>query len=308
MEDQNQRNRVVLIFDIDGAEVSHDFGDQCTMILIYNKINRGRKVYSQNIFFEGVNILDWGRMTKICETELTQHSRLTCSNKYSDLQIRDFNEYKSLVETNPKDLIYVDHQTEEICKIALRKDGFMLSKVKDKTENLCITAVLQNPAVLEIIENQTQDICLAALLRDIKGRVFRFVKDQYPIVCSLAVYRDPDNFKLVKKQSKNLCLLAISRKPVMIDHVENVTKKMCILAASLVVEILSKVQNQHIDLCKEVMRRDPSKITEIKNENLRLEMEEYILKKRPRRRINFDGQKKVEELITFLRKRFYGKS
>jgi len=94
----------------------------------------------------------------------------------------------------------------------------------------------------------------------------------------------------------------------MIDHVENVTKKMCILAASLDVDILRKVKNQYVDLCKEVMRRDPTKITEIKNENLRLEMEEYILKKRPRRRINFDGRKKVEDMISFLRKRFYGKS
>ena len=289
---------ITLIFNIEGIDVSHDFKESSTMRYISRKINKDKGVYSQDIFFEGTNILDWGELTRIRDTELAQQSRLICKNKNSDSQIKDFHEYKSLVGTNARDLIYVNHQTEDICLIAVKRDGLMISAIHDKTEKLCVAAVRQNPAALQLIENQTPFICLMAIMKDFTGRVFRYVKCQDKLICSIAVYRCPKNIKLIDKPSKRLCLLAIDRDPMMIDYIENVLKSMCILAARRDINILSKVEHQHIDLCKEVMRRDPTKLSQIRDSDVRQEMEEYIKLGKRSRKINFDGRQKVRDLIT----------
>jgi hypothetical protein len=51
-------------------------------------------------------------------------------------------------------LEYVKKQTEEICKLAVQKDGYLLRFVKPKlmTEEICKLAVQQNSEALKFVK------------------------------------------------------------------------------------------------------------------------------------------------------------
>lgn len=297
---------IALIFVIDGTEVTRDFKETEPIINIYCRINYKRGVYTQRISFDGVELMDLGGMTLIHDTELTQHSRLFCETRNTREQIKDFEEYKDLVETNPYDLVYVNHQSEAICEIAVSRNGWMIEKVHDKTEKLCVIAVETTPEALEIIENQTYKICAKALVHGgSRKRIFELVKHQNEKLCAIAIYMNPDNFKLVRRQKRFLCTLAVRLKPVLIDFVEKPGLKICVLAAMFDVNILEKVEKQHPDLCKEVIKRCPSKINSVRDPKLRSELEEFFADpatdKRPFK-VDFDGHNEIKKLVEFIRR------
>ena len=57
-----------------------------------------------------------------------------------------------------KALQYIQNQTDEICKYAIRGSAMALQFVRCQTDELCRMAVQQNGFALQYVENQTVDI------------------------------------------------------------------------------------------------------------------------------------------------------
>ena len=51
------------------------------------------------------------------------------------------------------DLRFVEHQTDDICKLAVRQDGRALQYVKNQTYELCRLAVQQYGCTLQFVKN-----------------------------------------------------------------------------------------------------------------------------------------------------------
>ena len=54
-------------------------------------------------------------------------------------------------------------QTFELCKVAVRQNGFALEFVVDQTEELCLIAVKQSGYALQFVKEQTELVCFTAI-------------------------------------------------------------------------------------------------------------------------------------------------
>jgi predicted RNase H-like nuclease len=72
-----------------------------------------------------------------------------------------------------------------MCLIAVRQDGWILSRVREPTPEICLAAVRQNGAVLDIVKERTPEICLESVRW--YGRMLRFVEEQTPEICAAAI-------------------------------------------------------------------------------------------------------------------------
>lgn len=63
-------------------------------------------------------------------------------------------------------LQYVENQTEEISKLAVQQNGYMLQYVKEQTKELCELAVQRNGQALQFVNDQTKEICKFAVQQD----------------------------------------------------------------------------------------------------------------------------------------------
>ena len=83
-------------------------------------------------------------------------------------------------------LLREDEQTEEICKLAVQKNGWALSIVKiEQTEEIFKLAVQQNGLALQYVKEQTEEICKLAFQQNVSS--LRCVKEQTKELCKLAV-------------------------------------------------------------------------------------------------------------------------
>ena len=67
---------------------------------------------------------------------------------------------------NPVAIQYISKErTDEICKIAVKRNGHMLSYLTedDQTEEICKLAVYENWRALQFVIHQTEDICRCAV-------------------------------------------------------------------------------------------------------------------------------------------------
>lgn len=129
----------------------------------------------------------------------------------------------------------------------LDKEGLVLQFIKHQTEELCKIAVRQNCLALEFVENQTEDICITAIRKCTYA--LRFVKDQTDALCKEAVSRTGESLCRVKKQTNEICEIAVQQNGLALRHVRNQTDNICKIAVQQCGDALMYVINQTREIC-----------------------------------------------------------
>lgn len=84
------------------------------------------------------------------------------------------NEIIKKLKEDPYYLEYVEHQDEELCLIAVQRNGFALQFVKKQTEKICLEAIKQTGSALKFVQNQTPQFCIDVLFKH--PRSYRYVR------------------------------------------------------------------------------------------------------------------------------------
>ena len=106
---------------------------------------------------------------------------------------------------------YIKNQTEEICKIAVEKDGLLLQFVKIQTEEIIKKAVKQNgfSFVFALLKYKTIEMC--KMIVNINSDALLYVNDQTSEIIEIAINKNLNALKYVKNKTKELCELAINK-------------------------------------------------------------------------------------------------
>ena len=103
--------------------------------------------------------------------------------------IHTYQMWKDLIEEEPLNIIFVPENmiSDELCKLAVRLDGYTLQFIKDQTGEICKLAVQKNGYALAYVKDQTEEICRLAVQQN--GFALKYVRDQTEEICKLAVQR-----------------------------------------------------------------------------------------------------------------------
>lgn len=181
---------------------------------------------------------------------------------YLDVQTEEL--CKLAVKRNGEALEYVkdEFQTEEICKLAVTENGLALQFVKNKTKNVCNSAVFDNGLALQFVneEFQTDEICKFLVGQsyiyddydDDCGRYVDDILDTEKNICELAVTQNGLALEYVKKQTKELCELAVKQNGLALQFVKDEfqTEEICILAVQQNGLALKFVKDQTEEICR----------------------------------------------------------
>jgi len=148
---------------------------------------------------EGEEVIDYETKCKAKRIMLSEPKKA-----YKDNEI-----CKLAVQQNGWVLQYVKEKTEEICKLAVQQNGLALQFVKEQTEELCKLAAQQNGWALLLMKEQTEEICKLAVQQN--GHALQFVKEQTEELCKLAVQQNGWALQYVKEQTEEICKLAIQQ-------------------------------------------------------------------------------------------------
>ena len=136
-------------------------------------------------------------------------------------------------------LHYIDDKTEELCRLAVKKNGSALQNVpiEFRTPELCRLAVEKDGCALESVPEhmKTPELCRLAVEKD--GRALESVPKglKTPELCSLAVEKYGCILRCVPEKLKTLelCRIAVASSGFALhyvpDHVK--TQQLCLLAA-----------------------------------------------------------------------------
>ena len=114
---------------------------------------------------------------------------------------------------------------EEICKLAVQKNGKTLQYVVNQTEEICKLAVQQNGLVLEYVKNQTEEICKLAVRQH--GYALQYVKEPFITeeICKLAVQKNGYALYYVKNQTEEICRLAVQQNRMALRNIRDIIMK-----------------------------------------------------------------------------------
>lgn len=109
-------------------------------------------------------------------------------NKHNPLYGLSYDQVKESIKDNPFYLRYVHNKTDELCKIALEKNGNAIKYVPVQTDELCKIAVQTSGTSIIYVINQTDEICKLALKQSCNALFYCKVKTKE--LCILAVQDD----------------------------------------------------------------------------------------------------------------------
>lgn len=100
-------------------------------------------------------------------------SKKTQNIKNEDI---DFCDPVKLVKQDPNNIKLIDHQNNDLCKMAIDQNCFSIRHVKDKfkTLELCVRAATISGFVLVSMRDQHPDVCIAGIKSEPKA--LKFVK------------------------------------------------------------------------------------------------------------------------------------
>ena len=112
---------------------------------------------------------------------------IQCCNDFNLPDTSTYDKCKALINKNPFNIIFISDEmlSDELCKLAVRKNGLSLEYVDNQTEEICKLAVQQDGYSLENVIHQTDEICKLAVQQN--GLSLRGVKNQTEEICKLAV-------------------------------------------------------------------------------------------------------------------------
>jgi hypothetical protein len=125
-------------------------------------------------------------------------------------QTKDYLLCTHVLELVPQCIEYVLNPSEELCLIAVKKDGSLLSLIRQPSAVVCLAAVLENPMALRSVppNKVTEEMCLIAVKQD--NYAITYVKSQDDDICSIAIKYHPKYISQIKNPSESICLKAVS--------------------------------------------------------------------------------------------------
>lgn len=114
----------------------------------------------------------------------------------------------------------------EQIKQQIRKNINILNSI-EQTPEICRYAIKKNGFALQLINKQTEQLCILAVQRDCDA--FQYVKEEFqtPYICKLAVGQNYNNLKYVKNISNELALYAVKCCGYSIQYINNPTLEIC---------------------------------------------------------------------------------
>ena len=156
-----------------------------------------------------------------------------CSDHYKIYNFTEENRYEKIIDLIKKDGYFLrclrkEEQTEEICKLAVQKNCYVIKYVKEQTEGICKLAIQQDGYALRYVKNQTEEICKLAVQQT--SDALWCVKNQTEELCKLAVQQNWCALRYVKNQTEEICKLAVQQNGLSLGNVKNKTEELCKLA------------------------------------------------------------------------------
>ncbi len=134
------------------------------------------------------------------------------------------------VFASPSTIKYAQLQTEQMCQVAVGRNGKNLQFCQHRTYEVCHTAVFSNPAALEFADIQDEEMALHAVKAD--GLLLKHVKDQTKGIVAQAVHQNPKALEFVKEQTSELCKKALAANPDVWPHADYLDDSDKVLIAS----------------------------------------------------------------------------
>ena len=155
-------------------------------------------------------------------------------NKYEKIEnniencnnINSINSVNSVIKNDPYQIIFINSDNEkyyENCKLAVKNNGHALQCINPelRTDEICKLAVQHDSFVLEYVEKQTDEICKLAVQQF--GLALEFVKPELMSyeMCKLAVQDNGCALEFVKPElmSDEICKLAVQQNCYSLQYV-----------------------------------------------------------------------------------------
>lgn len=152
-----------------------------------------------------------------------------------------------LAEVNP------EIQTEEMCMIAVKQEGYALQNVINKTPEIILEAIKQNGLALQFVENPSDELCKLAMEQNPVAILYSNYKP-YDMWFK-ALKEDPEIFWKIKEQTPELCLEAVRLLGNNLKEVEEQTPEICLAAVKQNGMALEYVKEQTYEICLEAVKQ-----------------------------------------------------
>lgn len=153
------------------------------------------------------------------------------------IPIREFLQTQNCAEYLMDDgllLEYMDTQTPELCRMAVKQNGRALQFVKEQTYDIVRAAVVQNGRALEYVANPTHDVYMLAVRQN--GLALRFVdpKQRDKSICMMAVHNNGYALQYVPAglRISYICEIALAQNGYALQFLEKQTPTLCQVALS----------------------------------------------------------------------------
>lgn len=170
-------------------------------------------------------------------------------------------------------------QTEEMCMIAVEKDGKLLKEVYDQTTPVKARALFNHPEALQYVRDQTPEDCLIAVSND--GMALRYVKHQTERICLTAIRQNAEAIIYVKNQTWAIKRAAVVKDGMTLRFITFPTEQLIELALRRNPEAIIYVKEPSQEMITAVLNEKPSMISVVEqteeNRKLALEKDPYVI-------------------------------
>jgi hypothetical protein len=219
----------------------------------FNEINFSKKVYGDvygDVFIKtSIILFDYFTNSQIkLEDEINKNELLIIFNyKYYYLSnndygycykefINDIYNYENIIDAinlEPYKILFINEQYEnyeEICKLAVQKNGYVLQCIENQTDEICKLAVQKYADALRHVKVQTYEICKLAVQTNCW--IIEIVKEQFQTeeICKLAVQQNSYTIRFVKNQKEEICKLAVEKEYKSLQYIKEPTLKIIKIA------------------------------------------------------------------------------
>ena len=213
---------------------------------------------------------------------------------YTAIQHKSMKFITKAVIANPKVIVFIPDQTEELALLAVSTCGFALQWVKSQTDKICREAVKKDPESIIYVQNQTEELQLLAV--SLQGDVLQYIHPQPNSVRDAAVQNTqkailhvdnqdedfcintlklyPSSLYLMKDESitENVAKFALSKSIYNFPYIPTKTQAIYEIIVKLDPTRLSSVPNPSYDMCMDVVKRNGMMIYAVPVEHRTREM------------------------------------
>lgn len=154
----------------------------------------------------------------------------------------------NIVKIHPYELRFINNQTEEVCKEAIKKQPGAISHAKNQTDSICELLFKEkgHGLYLSLVQIQTPRVCRAAVVSQYQA--MELIEDQNEEICKFAVKHDIRAYRYIREPSEKLNIYLVkSGKPL--EEIIDQTFKVCKAAIQRDPFQLDQVRNQTPDIC-----------------------------------------------------------